>query len=56
MGKTLLKGGCVLSLDRKVGNFRVADVLIDEDRIAEVGPDLRARGADVIDATDTRCR
>jgi cytosine/adenosine deaminase-related metal-dependent hydrolase len=53
MGKTLLKGGCVLSLDRKVGNFRVADVLIDEDRIAEVGPDLRARGADVIDATDT---
>jgi cytosine/adenosine deaminase-related metal-dependent hydrolase len=36
-----------------VGNFRVADVLIDEDRIAEVGPDLRVRGAEVIDATDT---
>jgi 5-methylthioadenosine/S-adenosylhomocysteine deaminase len=53
MGKTLLKGGCVLSLDRRVGNFRVADVLIEEDRIAEVGPDLRARGAEVIDAADT---
>jgi cytosine/adenosine deaminase-related metal-dependent hydrolase len=46
MGTTLLKGGCVLSLDRKVGNFRVADVLIEESRIAEVGPDLRARGVD----------
>ena len=53
MGKTLLKGGCVLSLDRKVGNFRVADVLIDGNRVAEVGPDLRARGAEVIDAADT---
>ena len=53
MGRTLLKGGCVLSLDRKVGNFRVADVLIEEGRIAEVGPDLRARGAEVVDAADT---
>jgi cytosine/adenosine deaminase-related metal-dependent hydrolase len=53
MGRTLLKGGCVLSLDRKVGNFRVADVLIEEDRIAEVGPDIRPRGAEVIDAADT---
>ena len=26
MGRTLLMGGCVLSLDRKVGNFRRADV------------------------------
>ena len=53
MGKTLLKGGCVLSLDRKVGNLRVGDVLIDDGRIAEVGQDLRARGAEVIDAVDT---
>jgi cytosine/adenosine deaminase-related metal-dependent hydrolase len=49
----LLKGGCVLSLDRKVGNFRVADVLIEDGRVAEVGPDLRARGAEVVDAVDT---
>jgi cytosine/adenosine deaminase-related metal-dependent hydrolase len=53
MGKTLLKGGCVLSLDRKVGNFRVADVLIEDDRIAEVGTDVRARGAEIVDALDT---
>jgi cytosine/adenosine deaminase-related metal-dependent hydrolase len=53
MGRTLLKGGCVLSLDRKVGNFRVADVLIEDDRIADVGPDLRSRGAEIVDASDT---
>jgi cytosine/adenosine deaminase-related metal-dependent hydrolase len=53
MGKTLLKGGCVLSLDRKVGNFRIADVLMEDDRIADVGPDLRARGAEIVDASDT---
>jgi 5-methylthioadenosine/S-adenosylhomocysteine deaminase len=53
MSRTLLVGGCVLSLDRKVGNFRRADVLIDDDRIAEVGENIRARDAEVIDATDT---
>ncbi len=53
MGRTLLMGGCVLSLDRKVGNFRRADVLIENDLIAEVGESIRARDAEVIDATDT---
>src|SRR5687768_11056683 len=53
MSRTLLVGGCVLSLDRKVGNFRRADVLIEDDLIAEVGEGIRARDADVIDATDT---
>ncbi len=52
MSRTLLKGGCVLSLDRKVGNFSRADVLIDDTKIAEVGPDLRVRNADVVDASD----
>ena len=53
MSRTLLVGGCVLSLDRKVGNFRRADVLIEDELIAEVGESIRARDADVIDATDT---
>ena len=53
MSRTLLVGGCVLSLDRKVGNFRRADVLIEDDFIAEVGESIRARDAEVIDATDT---
>ncbi|MGH8928481.1 MAG: amidohydrolase family protein [Acidimicrobiia bacterium] len=53
MSRILLKGGCVLSLDRKVGNLRVGDVLIDGSIIAAVGPNLGAAEAEVIDATDT---
>lgn len=50
--RTLLKGGCVLSLDPKVGNFEVADVLIDGSKIAAVGPNLSAADAEVIDASN----
>ena len=50
-GRTLLKGGCVLSLDPKVGDFDVADVLIDRGTIAAVQPNLTA-SADVIDASN----
>jgi cytosine/adenosine deaminase-related metal-dependent hydrolase len=53
MGSTLIKGGTVLSLDRAVGNHLTADVLIDDGVIAEIGPSLRARGAEVIDAGGT---
>jgi 5-methylthioadenosine/S-adenosylhomocysteine deaminase len=52
-GKVLIKGGTVLSLDRAVGNTVGADVLIEDGIIAEVGPSLRARNADVVDASDT---
>lgn len=52
MTKILIKGGCVLSMHPKVGNHHQADVLIDGDTIAEVGADLRARDAEVIDARD----
>lgn len=51
--KTLLKGGVVLTLDRKVGNLTRGDVLIDEGRISEVGESIRARDAEVVDCTDT---
>ena len=53
MSRILLEGGCVLSLERKVGNFRRADVLIDDDVVSEIGENLRARDAEVIDASDT---
>jgi 5-methylthioadenosine/S-adenosylhomocysteine deaminase len=52
-GRFLLKGGCVLTLDPKLRNHPQADVLIDGSRIAEVGPGLSARDAEVIDASDT---
>ena len=52
-GRTLLRGGCVLSLDPAVGNFAAADVLIEGSRIAAVGPKLQAATATVIDAANT---
>ena len=51
-GRLLIKGGTVLSLDRGVGNTVGADVLIEDGVIREVGPSLRARNADVVDAAD----
>src|SRR3954454_21889099 len=51
--RVLIKGGTVLSLDRAVGNMVEADVLIEDGMIGEVGRSLRARGTEVVDATDT---
>jgi cytosine/adenosine deaminase-related metal-dependent hydrolase len=51
--KFLLRGGCVLTLGAKTPNFTEADVLVEGDRIAEVGRGLRARDAEQIDASDT---
>jgi cytosine/adenosine deaminase-related metal-dependent hydrolase len=48
----LVKGGTVLSLDTSVGDFDMADVLIDGETIAAVGPHLTARAdARVVDAS-----
>src|SRR5262245_44357010 len=49
----LIKGGCVLSLDRAVGDFEQADVLIEGTKISAVRPSITAANAEVIDAADT---
>lgn len=49
--RMLLRGGVVLSLDPKVGDFEKADVLVDGTRIAAIGPNLPANNAEVIDCT-----
>ena len=49
----LLKGGCVLTLGARTQNYTDADVLIEDGTITEVGPGLRARNAELIDAADT---
>jgi 5-methylthioadenosine/S-adenosylhomocysteine deaminase len=49
--RTLIRGGIVLSLDPSVGDLEHGDVLIEGDRIAEVGPNLTATDAEVIDAS-----
>jgi 5-methylthioadenosine/S-adenosylhomocysteine deaminase len=50
--KTLLRNGCVLTLDPNLGNYRRADVLIEGSKIAAVGPSLSAAGAQTVDASD----
>lgn len=40
----VLKGGVVLSLDPKVGDFEEADVLVEDGKIVAVGPNLGASG------------
>jgi 5-methylthioadenosine/S-adenosylhomocysteine deaminase len=50
-GRTLIKGGTVLTLDPAIGDLAVGDVLIEGDRIVEVGPGIAAGDAEVIDAT-----
>src|SRR5690606_12866350 len=51
--RVLLRGGCVLTLDPRLGDFDRADVLIEGTTIAAVAPNLEITGDDVevIDAS-----
>jgi 5-methylthioadenosine/S-adenosylhomocysteine deaminase len=52
MGKTVIRGGAVLTMDPSIGNLATGDVLIEDDKIAAVEADLGADvDAEVIDAT-----
>ena len=48
--RILLKGGVVLTMDRQLGDFAKADVLIEDGRIREIRPDIAASDAFVVDA------
>ena len=48
--KTLIRGGTVLSMDRAIGDLARGDVLIEDDKIVAVEPDISA-DASVIDAS-----
>jgi 5-methylthioadenosine/S-adenosylhomocysteine deaminase len=45
--RILLKGGVVLTVDRQVGDFAQADVLIEDGKIREVRPSIAVLGDDV---------
>jgi cytosine/adenosine deaminase-related metal-dependent hydrolase len=49
--RLLIKGGIVLSQDPAIGELPNADVLVEDDKIAAVGPNLSADGARTIDAS-----
>src|SRR5258707_10777723 len=48
MSRILIKGGTVVSVDPAVGDFRVADVFIENNLIASVGHNLSAESADEV--------
>jgi 5-methylthioadenosine/S-adenosylhomocysteine deaminase len=51
--RIVFSGGCVLTLGERTPNFKQADVLVDDGKVAEIGPGLRARDAERVDAADT---
>jgi 5-methylthioadenosine/S-adenosylhomocysteine deaminase len=50
MGRILIKGGTIVSMDEAVGDL-TGDLLIENDRIAAVRPAIEADDAEVIDAS-----
>src|SRR5688572_12437401 len=48
--RVLIRGGAVMSMDPRVGDFEVGDVLIEGKKIVAVGRHIHAGGAAVIDA------
>src|SRR5260370_10264736 len=51
-GRTLFRGGTVLTLDPHLGDFPKGDVLIEGARISAVGPDLKFDDAEIVHARD----
>jgi 5-methylthioadenosine/S-adenosylhomocysteine deaminase len=51
VGRTVIRGGTVLSMDPAIGDFAWADVLIEGDRIVEVRPNLGPVDGEEIDAS-----
>jgi len=50
--RTLIKGGTVITVDPSLGDLPAGDVLVEDGKIAAVGPELAVTDADTIDATD----
>jgi len=50
-GRTLIRGGTVLSLDPELGDLDRGDVLVEGERILAVGPDLSNGEVEEIDAS-----
>lgn len=49
---TLIKGATILSMDPQLGDITDGDVLIDGRKILEVGHNIKAPNADLVDAKD----
>jgi cytosine/adenosine deaminase-related metal-dependent hydrolase len=50
-GRTLIRNADILTMDPALGDMMGADVLIDQGKIAQIGKNLTAGGAEIVDAT-----
>ena len=50
--RILLKGGIVLTLDRRIGDFGAADVLIEDGKFRDIRPNIAASDAVAIDCAN----
>ncbi len=50
--RKLVKNGYVLTLDKNIGDFEKADILIEGKKILEIRPNIEAADCEIIDATD----
>jgi len=48
--KRLIRNACVISVDPDIGTLPRADILVEDDRIAEVAPGIQTDDAEIIDA------
>jgi 5-methylthioadenosine/S-adenosylhomocysteine deaminase len=53
MSRTLFKDGAILSMDPGVGDFRRGSVLVEDDRIVDVGQTIDVEDCEVIDASES---
>jgi cytosine/adenosine deaminase-related metal-dependent hydrolase len=51
MARTIIKGGCVVTMDAAIGDLARGDVLIENGRITAVDPNIVADDAEIIDAS-----
>src|SRR5437667_11112240 len=51
--RILLRGGVVLTLDARLGDFEKADILIDGKPIAEIAPNISTSDAEIVDCSGT---
>jgi 5-methylthioadenosine/S-adenosylhomocysteine deaminase len=51
--RILLKNGCIITVDKALGDFQQADVLIEGTKISEIRPNIEAADSEVIDASNT---
>jgi len=52
MARTLIRSATILTMDDRLGDIAVGDLLVDGDRVAAIGRDIAAADAEIIDGRD----